>query len=167
MPETETPAKGEDATTPAEAEKAEDIEEVAGKAENPDAVRKALIAEREAAKEARQRAEELATKVKEFEDRDKSEQEKLEERASTAEERAAKAEVKLLRFDVAVAKDLPLELADRLQGDTREQLEEDAGRLLELVKRKDRPSGDVGAGLGEGTETGGLNEAIRAAARGR
>lgn len=145
-----------------EEKKTDDIEEIAAKAEKPDAVRNAIQAEREAAKEARERAEALAAKVKEYEDRDKSEQEKLEERAGEAESRAQKAEKALLRFRVAATKGLPAELADRLQGDSEDELNEDADRLLELVKRKDKPSGDVDAGKGEGGEGTTFNDVLRA-----
>lgn len=140
----------------------DDIETIAAQADKPDAVRAAIKAERDAAKEARDEAAALAAKVKEYEDRDKSEQEKLEERASSAEQKAATLEAKLLRRDVAAEKGLPPELADRLRGDDKDELEEDADRLLELVKARAKPSGDVGAGRGEGGEGHSFNDVLRA-----
>lgn len=99
-------------------------------ARNPDAVRNALRAEREAARAAKKQADELATKVREFEDRDKSDQQKLEERAAAAERKHGEAEAKLLRFEVAAAKKVPMHLASRLQGSTKQEIEADADALL-------------------------------------
>lgn len=142
-----------------------DIEAIAAKAENPDAVRNALTAERTAAKEARERADALAAEVQTYKDRDKTEQERLEERATTAEGRAEKSEAKLLRFEVATKKKLPLELADRLQGKNKTELEADADRLLELVKPNGKPEGDADGGKGEGGGGQTFNDLMRATAR--
>lgn len=177
MAETEAPAKGEEQGKPPEGEQKPpeskppesktdaDIEVIAAQADKPDAVRNALQAEREAAAQARKTADDLAAKVKQFEDRDKSEQQKLEERATTAEDRAAKAETELLRVQVAVGKKLPLELAARLQGKDKKELEADADRLLELVKPNNKPEGDADAGKGEGGSGATLNDLMRAQAR--
>lgn len=141
--------------------KPDDIEQIAAQADKPDAVKRAIQAERENARKERDRAEELAAKVKEFEDRDKSEQEKLEERAASAESRASAAEAKLLRFQIAVDKSLPLDLAERLQGKSKKELEEDADRLLDLLKPNGKPSGDPDAGRGEGGEGESFNDVLR------
>jgi hypothetical protein len=130
-----------------------------------EAGQKALDAFKQRARDAEKQAKALAAKVKEFEDRDKSEQDKLEERATTAETKAQAAEAKVLRFEVATAKKLPLELADRLQGASKADLEADADRLLELVKPNGKPEGDADAGKGEGGGGMGFNEAIRAQIR--
>lgn len=144
----------DDAPTPdAEAPNAEATEapdpdkELLSQADDPDAVRKALQREREAAKEAKRRADEFAAKVAEFEDRDKTETQKLSERAQSAEERATQAEMKALRFEVAVKKGLTGEraaLANRLQGNTKEELEADADQLLTLLAEKQETSFDGG-----------------------
>lgn len=126
---------------------------------------KALNAFKKRARDAEKEARDLAARVKEFEDRDKSDQEKLEERASTAEQRAAGAEQQLLKFQIATDKKLPVELADRLQGDNKKELEADAERLLALVKPNGKPEGDIGAGRGEGGSGDTFNDALRAAAR--
>jgi hypothetical protein len=141
-----------------------DIEAIAAKANDPDAVRNALTAERTAAREAKEANADLARRIKEFEDRDKSEQEKKDEALKSAEDRAKQAEAGLLRFKVAAAKQLPAELADRLQGKNEKELGEDADRLLELVK-PGKATGDVDAGRGEPDEGGSFNDAIRQAAR--
>ena len=125
---------------------------------------KALAAFKQRAREAEKQAKSLAAKVREFEDRDKSDQQRLEERATNAEDRAAMAEAKVLRLEIALDKNLPWALAQRLQGSDKEQLEKDAEQLLELVKPNGKPSGDVDAGRGEGGGGATLNDLIRAGA---
>lgn len=90
----------------------------------------------EAAKH-RKEARDAQAKVKEFEDAGKSEKEKLEGRASTAEERATAAEATALRLEVALDKapeGMPLskirQLAKRLSGKDKEELEADAEELF-------------------------------------
>lgn len=82
---------------------------------------------------ANREAEKLRLRLKEFEDRDKTEQQKLAESHAAAEKRAVDAEMGLARYRVAVAKQLPAELVDRLRGSTEEELAADADHLLELV----------------------------------
>jgi hypothetical protein len=127
-------------------------EELLKDARNPDAVKRAIQAERENARTAKKDAEDAAkeaealrAKVKEFEDRDKSEQEKAEQRATDAEKKAEAAEHKFLRLEVASAKKLPAKLASRLTGETKAELEADADELLKLVKEEDSVSVDGGA----------------------
>lgn len=134
------------------AEEQSDEDELLKSADNPDAVKKAIQAERanakvakKAAEDAAAEAEKLRAKVQEFEDRDKSEQEKAEKRAADAEAKAEKAEKKLLRLTVAGRKKLPVDLASRLQGETEAELEADADNLLKLVKEQDTVSVDGGA----------------------
>jgi hypothetical protein len=142
MPETEAPATEATETETKEPSKAPEVPEGA---ENPDAVKKALAAERKAAKDARKQAEELAAKVKDYEDRDKTEQEKLSAKLDslTSEAKATKAEN--LRLRVALEKKLPAELIDRLKGNTLEEITADADELLKLVKPTDANDFDGGA----------------------
>ncbi len=140
-----TDAPTEDDAPKGDEPETDDVEEIASQAENPDAVSRAIKAERQAAKEARDRADELAAKVKEFEDRDKSEQERLAEAATTAEREASEAKAELLRLRVATSKNLPPELADRLRGDDEQELAADADRLLKLVGTQAPGPGDGGA----------------------
>lgn len=96
----------------------------------------ALERERAARREAERRAKDgdaAVARLKEIEDAQKSEQEKLTERAEKAEREAAEAKVSLLRRDVAADKQLPLAMADRLRGTTREELEADADELLKML----------------------------------
>jgi hypothetical protein len=136
----------------AKAAEADPDAELLKDARNPDAVKRAIQAERDnakaakkAAEDASKEAENLRAKVQEFEDRDKSEQEKAEQRAADAEAKAEKAEKKLLRLTVASEKKLPAELADRLQGETQAELEADADKLLKWAKAEDSVSVDGGA----------------------
>ena len=130
MADDATPAQGGDVTT-------ENTEaQVVAQADNPDAVKNALAAERAAKKAAEKRANELAAKVQEFESANQSELEKLTTKATKAEQAKAEAEAKLTRYEVAAAKNVPAEAVDFLKGTTREELEASADRLLELVKSR-------------------------------
>jgi hypothetical protein len=104
-------------------------EDAVAQADKPDAVKNAIRRHQEDARKERKRAEAAETKAKEFEDRDKTAQEKADAKAVEAEAKATKAEAKLLRIEVADEKELPVSLASRLQGDTKEELEADAEKL--------------------------------------
>ena len=65
-----------------------------------------------------------------------------EEKATTAtdaEARAVEAETRLMRVQEAYKLGLPLELADRLRGDTPEEVAQDAETLLALFEPKQQP----------------------------
>lgn len=111
----EAPA-AEPATGPAEGELGE-----AGKA--------ALKQEREARKAAERAQKALEARVKEFEDAQKTEAERNADRIKQLEEDAAKA----IRYEAAVEAELPLSLAGRLIGNTREELVADAVKLKEQL----------------------------------
>src|SRR5687768_16167208 len=123
MTEQGTPPEGAGKSTEATTEpepKApakDDIEQIAAQADKPDAVRNAIQAEREKADQASKELKKLSAELKKYQDRDKSEQEKLEEAKATAEKEAAEARSELLRLRVAARKNLPPELANRLQGE--------------------------------------------------
>lgn len=68
--------------------------------------------------------------LQKFEDQNKTEQQRALERAEAAERTAAESATKLLRYEVAAAKGLPLKYAGRLQGSTKEELEADADNLM-------------------------------------
>jgi hypothetical protein len=88
---------------------------------------------------AQKAADALAAKVKEFEDRDKSESEKQQEAIAAAKKAAAelaaerdKAATELLRYRVGMSiEDFPPSLIQRLQGETEEEMAEDAKRLMD------------------------------------
>ena len=123
--------------------------EVVAGADNPDAVKALIERERAAAKAADDARKAAEAKVQEFEEKDKSELEKLTGKLTKAETKAAEAESKLLRFTVAAEKQIPAEAVDLLQGTTREDLEANADKILELVKSRnaneEKPDFDGGA----------------------
>ena len=77
---------------------------------------------RNEAKEARNRAAQL-------EDQNKTEAQRQADQAAADKARADAAEARLLRFEVAAEKGIPLQLAGRLQGSTKEELSADADKL--------------------------------------
>lgn len=110
-----------------------------------------LAAMRRALNAANRESADFRAKLKEFEDRDKSELEKANERATAAETRAAELERNYLRSQVALAKGLPANLAARLQGSTKEELEADADALKALIAPNNNngqppPRPDLGQG---------------------
>lgn len=101
------------------------------------------------AREQEKRAKDNATAAKrlaELEEAQKTEQQKSEERASAAERERDEARREALRLRVAVAKKLPPELADRLRGDSEDELVADADALVALIKagKKAPPDDDAG-----------------------
>lgn len=119
-----------------------------------DAGKKALQEERaargeaeKAAAEARRQFDQVAVELQQFRDRDKTEAEKLTDRATTAEKAAAEAATSLLKYQVAAEKNLPAQLAARLQGATKDDLLKDADNLLTLLATQQQaaaPSFDGG-----------------------
>jgi len=63
----------------------------------------------------------------------KTDQQRLEERATKAEQQLTPLQAENTRLKVALAKGLPADLADRLKGDTPEEIAADADALLALV----------------------------------
>lgn len=120
-------------------------DKVIAQAEKPDAVRGLIDRERDARKAAEQKAADAQAKVQEFEDAQKSEQEKLAEERDRLKTEASQAKAESLKMRVALSKKLPADLIDRLKGETQEELEADADKLLELVKPADATDFDGGA----------------------
>lgn len=133
-------------------------------ADNPDAVKRALDAERAAAKAAKQEADELRRKVKEHEDAQKTDEQRKDEEAAEAKREAAEAKAKLLRFEVAAEKGIPAKHAHRLVGTTKEELETDAEELKKSLGEEGQGP-DFGSGAhGSGTASLSMDDRIRAAA---
>ena len=132
-----------------------DVDEIAAQADKPDAVSRAIEAERNRRRKVQAQRDDALAKIKEYEDAQKSEDEKREEAlaAAKAEAEQYKAiihqlEVKQRRADVAAAKNLPPKLAGRLTGETIEEIEADADALLEdlgTLPVEAQPPGDGGA----------------------
>jgi hypothetical protein len=93
-----------------------------------------------------------AKRLDELEEASKSEQQKLMERAEAAEKAAADAQSRLLRAEVAAQKGLTAQMAARLVGSTKEELEADADELLADLAAKFTPKTaspqETGAGVG-------------------
>lgn len=120
-----------------------------------------------ALRKANKEAEKLRLKLKEFEDKDKSEADKLVEARTIAEKERDALKREALQLRVGMAKKLPLEVAERLRGDTEEEMSADADRLAALLK-PGAPSGSVdGGNTGKppGTEKD-MNALLREAVRG-
>lgn len=101
------------------------------------------------AKNLRTRVKELdkaAERLKEIEDAEKSEIDKANEKLSAAERRAEDAELRALRIEIAAEKGLTPALAKRLTGSSREELEEDAEELVELLAPKNEDDEDDDGG---------------------
>jgi hypothetical protein len=139
----------------------EDVENTEATEELGEAGEKALEAFKARARKAERDNRKLADRVKEFEDAQKTDQEKAAEELATFKSRAETAEAKLLRYKVAAEKQLPPELAERLQGKDEAELGDDADRLLALVKPNGKPAGDADAGKGVATVGESFNDLLR------
>lgn len=83
---------------------------------------------------------EAAKKLAEIEEKNKTDQQKAAEKLAAAEAREAEANRILLRAQVATAKGLSPTLAERLQGNTKKEMEADADSLLaELQAGRPKP----------------------------
>ena len=69
-----------------------------------------------------------------IEESQKTEAQKLADARTAAEKVATDSQAEAMRLRVALAKSLPADMADRLRGSTKEELEADADALLKLFK---------------------------------
>lgn len=102
----------------------------------------------------------------------KTELQKLTEQLTAETAKREKLEREALRTRVGLAKGLPAELIDRLQGETEEDLQADADKLIKLVTpeapgvpRASRTQGAPENGSPASGSNASINEAIRRAAR--
>jgi hypothetical protein len=77
-----------------------------------------------------------AQRLAQIEEAQKTAEQKAADRAAESDARAAAAELKALRLEVAFAKGIPPESREFLTGDTQEELEAKADRLLALIRRE-------------------------------
>lgn len=84
----------------------------------------------------RTEAQEARSKIEEYESANQTELEKLTGKLTKEAKAREDAERKLLRYEVAADKEIPADALDLLTGDTREELEAKADKLLELVKSR-------------------------------
>ncbi len=119
---------------------------------------------REEAAKYRTEAKAAADKLKEREDAELSASEKATKEAKESQERADKAERELLRVQVATKKQLSPSMAARLVGDTKDELEKDADKLLKDLGPGAAGGGGFDQGAGRGAagkgQGGWLNKAI-------
>jgi len=99
----------------------------------------------------RNELKDVRAKLQQFEDQNKTEQQKLAERATGAESRLAAAEARALRYEVAAEMGLPLSLAGRLQGTSKEEL---AADVTALKKELGLEGADAGGAGGSGFDGG-------------
>lgn len=85
-----------------------------------------------------------AKELEEIKASQQTEAERTAAAAAAAESRAATAERDAMRMRVAIRKGLPEDLMLRLQGESEEDLEADAEKLLEYVPRNDADAEDSG-----------------------
>ncbi len=122
----------------------------------------------------KQRSEALAAKAKADAERKAAEEQgewkKLAEQyktdADTAAAKAKAAELAVLRRDIGARLNVPALLADRLRGETPEDIEADAKLLLAGLPKAGPPPGNAGSGAKQDGATSGkdMNQFIRVAA---
>jgi hypothetical protein len=100
--------------------------------------------------EARAKADhEAANRWREFETSQKSDFEKIQEELGRYKTEASEASVKLLKYEVATQKGIPSEALELLNGNSREELEEAADKLLNLIANQSKtntPKPDLNQG---------------------
>lgn len=104
-----------------------------------------------------------AEKLSKIEEANKTDLEKVTGERDTLKTAAESAAAEALRLRVALTKQLPAELIDRLRGSTKEELEADADELLKLVKPTGRTSFDGGKGRENDPGPTGMNDILRKA----
>lgn len=107
-----------------------------GKTFTQEDVNRFLAAERRDQEQRFAGAVEKAAKFDDLEEQSKSELQKAQERAERLDQELAAERSGRLRLEVATAKGLPPELAARLQGGTKEELEADADALISLLPKQ-------------------------------
>ena len=101
-----------------------------------DRAKRTILAQRESERKLKAQLAELQPKAEELDKikaAQKTELERLTEQLEAEKEKRTALERESLRARVALAKSLPAELVDRLQGETEEELAADADKLIALV----------------------------------
>jgi hypothetical protein len=98
----------------------------------------------------RTEAQQAKEKVSEFEEANQSEMEKLTNRNTSLADESKKLSVENARLRVAIEKQVPGDLVDRLRGDTQEEMAADADKLLGLLNQSgEEPTPDFDGGARE------------------
>jgi hypothetical protein len=147
------PEKPDDKTTPNpnDGGKPDDGADDGADESNLAGLKSALAKERLARRAAERTASEnagAAEKLKGIEDEKKSAEVRAAEKVAEADKRVAEADARVMRWEVAISKNMPVALARRLVGTTREELEADADDLLATVGGT--PEGGNGGEPGKG-----------------
>jgi hypothetical protein len=124
------------APAPIAAPAAEEEIVVPAGAENPDAVKNAIAAERKAARDANARARQLQADLEAQQNASKP----LEEQVAESNRKSADADLRATRLEVAAEAGIDLKLASRLQGTTREELTADAETFKPLIGAAPTPT---------------------------
>lgn len=90
-------------------------------------------------KKLKERIEAIENAQKDAQEKALKEQNKWQELYQQKEKEAAEREKEIIKLKVARRKDLPGDLVDRLVGETEQELEADADKLLEYVKTGEPP----------------------------
>lgn len=100
----------------------------------------------ERAKAMENRLAQIEKDAKERQEKELAEQQKWQELAQAREQELKQLQSEQMRMRVASAKNLPLDLADRLRGDTEDEIAEDADRLLSFIQAN-QPQPQSGPGV--------------------
>lgn len=100
----------------------------------------------ERAKAMENRLAQIEADAKERQEKELVEQQKWQELAQAREQELKQLQSEQMRMRVASAKNLPLDLADRLRGDTEDEIAEDADRLLSFIQAN-QPQPQSGPGV--------------------
>lgn len=165
MADTATSTDNASETEPDEEETEE--EQPKGEAPKPKLTEAEHARMQAALKKANNEAAQYRLALKKFEDRDKSAIELAAQERDAARKEAEQARVAYLRLKVGTAKGLPLSLAERLQGETEDEMADDADALLADMKPQTNgkaPSFEAGARKPAPKATS-MNDLIRGRAR--
>ena len=158
------PAPATGATESASAAQTSETQQQAEEAYG-DGARKALAAERKSRTDAERELKRLNVELQQIKDKDLSELDKTRKARDEATAELERLKTENLRQTVAIAKQLPAELAGRLKGSTEAELNADADELLSLVTKQKAPKPDASQGSrGEGRSSD-MNEVIRTGLR--
>lgn len=133
----------------------------------PEWARAAITKANTEAAKYRTRAKELEPKASEYDklaEAQKTEQQKAAEARQAAEARATEAETRLLRYQVAAAKNLPADLVQFLTGSSQEDIEKQADALVARLGETKPQTPSFDGGSRQTAPTVDMNAAIRRAA---
>lgn len=124
-----------------------------------------IITERLAKEKAK--AESMAAKAREDAERKAAEEqgkfrelyEAAQQRIAETEARLKAAEIASIKREVAARLNMPAKLAERLQGETAEDIEADAKDLMAALPKPAAPNINSGTGIGAAPTNGGMSEA--------